>query len=265
VTRSWGLRRAVARRFADRVAPASHAAHAARLDTYLSDLLAPYDLALSGEPADGQNYGEMAAALLPDEPVDALVLAYDIPDIAPGRATATYLSHACPGRPVAFAVSDQGPAGAHTALRLLYDYARSGPFERALLLVVEQSSLPFDPGVPVTVPAAHVAVAVHLGPSGLPAAMPRVVPDVDPGSVASLLGDVGAATLILGAALADLDVKADTVVVADPAQPMTGVWAALAALPGFDAADGPGTAPGPVVLADYDPRLRYLCVTAFGS
>lgn len=262
MTKPWGLRRVVARRFPDPAAQASHAGHAAVLTTYLSDMLAPYDLALSGDPADGQNYGEMAVALLPDEPVDALVLAYDIPDIAPGRATATYLSHACPGRPVAFAVSDQGPAGAHTALRLLYDYARSGTYERALLLVVEQSTLPFDPGVPVTVPAAHAGVAVQLGPSGLAAAVPRIVPDVDLGAVASLLGDTGPATLVLGAALAGLDVKAETVVVADPAQPMTGVWAALAGLYAADGSHGPD---GPVVLADYDPRLRYLCVTAFGS
>jgi 4-hydroxymandelate oxidase len=199
--------------------------------------------------ADGQSYGEMAAALLPDEPVDALVLAYDIPDIAPGRATATYLSHLCPGGPQAFAVSDQGRAGAHTALRLLLDYARSGTYERALLLVAEQRSLPYDPGVPVELPAAHCAVAVHLGPSTLEASVPRIVPGVDLADVPGLLGDLGSATVVLGGHLADIDVKADTVVLADPDQPMTGVWEALAALD------------GPVVLADYDPALRYLCVS----
>jgi hypothetical protein len=80
-----------------------------------------------------------------------------------------------------------------------------------------------------------------------------VLADVDLADVPGLLGDPGQATLILGAALADLDVKAEAVVLADPQQPMTGVWEALAGVE------------GPVVLADYDPHLRYLCVSAFGS
>ncbi|HTJ35158.1 MAG TPA: 2-hydroxy-acid oxidase [Dactylosporangium sp.] len=248
----WGLRRAEARRFSGPAEQAADAVHAARLATYLGDLLEPYGAVLAGDMGDGHSYGEMAAALMPGEPVDALVLAYDIPDIAPGRATATYLSHLCPGGPMAFAVSDQGRAGAHTALRLLLDYARSGTHERALLIVAEQGSLPYDPGVPVEVPAAHCAVAVHLGPSTLEAAVPRIVRGAGLADVPGLLGDVGPATVVLGGHLADVDVKADAVVLADPAQPMTGVWAALA------------TVDGPVVLADYDPALRYLCISAFG-
>ena len=50
----------------------------------------------------------IARAVLPGEDVDLLVLAYAIPDITPGRATATYLSHICPGNPLAFAICDQG-------------------------------------------------------------------------------------------------------------------------------------------------------------
>jgi hypothetical protein len=252
VTVAWGLRGARARRFPLAAGQAADPGHARRLAVYLGDALAAYGLSLDGGMPDGHSYGEMAAALLPAEPVDALVLAYDIPDIDPGRATATYLSHLCPGGPMAFAVSDQGRAGAHTALRLLRDYARSGTYERALLIVAEQTSLPYDPGVPVEVPAAHCAVAVHLGPSTLPAAEPRILPGVALPDVAQALGDLGGATVVLGGHLAELDVKADTVVLADPAQPMTGVWEVLAALE------------GPVVLADYDPALRYLCVSSFG-
>ncbi|GAA2365703.1 2-hydroxy-acid oxidase [Dactylosporangium salmoneum] len=248
----WGLRGAAARRFPHPADRSADAAHTALLTKYLTDMLAPYGLVLGPHPEAGQSYGEMAVPLLPDEPVDALILAYDIPDIAPGRATATYLSHACPGTPMAFAVTDQGRAGAHTALRLLHDYARSGTYPRALLLVAEQSGLPYDPGVPVEVPAAHCAVAVHLGPSTLEAAVPRIVPGVELADVEGLLGDLTPATVILGGSLAHVDVKADSVLLADPAQPMTGVWEALASVD------------GPVVLVDYDPALRYLCVSAFG-
>ncbi|MEU7868945.1 2-hydroxy-acid oxidase [Dactylosporangium sp. NPDC049140] len=243
----WGLHRAAARRFPEPARRAADPAHAARLATYLGDLLEPYELGAPRGMAGGHSYGEMAAALLPDEPVDTLVLAYDIPDIEPGRATATYLSHLCPGGPAAFAVSDQGRAGAHTALRLLRDLA--GP---ALLVVAEQSVLPYDPGVPAEVPAAHCAVALHLGPSAMPARAPRIVRGAEPHDVVELLGEVDGATVVLGGHLAGVGVKADRVVLADPAQPMTGVWEALAAVD------------GPAMVADFDPALGYLCVSAFG-
>ncbi|WP_433059650.1 2-hydroxy-acid oxidase [Dactylosporangium sp. CS-033363] len=248
----WGLRRAEARRFPAPAARSGDPAHAARLSTYLSDLLAQDGLGAPDGMASGHSYGEMALPLLPAEPVDALVLAYDIPDIEPGRATATWLSHVCPGGPMAFAVSDQGRAGAFTGLRLLRDYALSGTYVRALLLVAEQSSLPYDPGVPVEVPASHCAVAVHFGPSTLEAGSPRIVRGARPSDVVDMVA--GAETVVLGSALAEhaSDVKADRVVLADPGQPMTGVWEAMASVD------------GPVVVADYDPALRYLCVSAFG-
>ncbi|WP_433218722.1 2-hydroxy-acid oxidase [Dactylosporangium sp. CS-047395] len=248
----WGLRRAEARRFPDPAARSGDPAHAARLSTYLTDLLAQDGLGPPAGMASGHSYGEMALSLLPAEPVDALVLAYDIPDIEPGRATATWLSHVCPGGPMAFAVSDQGRAGAYTGLRLLRDYALSGTYVRALLVVAEQSSLPYDPGVPVEVPAAHCAVAVHFGPSLLEAGAPRIVRGAAPDDLVEILGAVEDATVVLGGHLAGVDVKADRVVLADPGQPMTGVWEAMASVD------------GPVVVADYDPALRYLCVSAFG-
>ena len=78
----------------------------------------------------------------PDEPVDVLVLAFAVPDARPGRATASYLSHVCPGEPLAFAICDQGSAAAFTGLRLIREYARTGGCARGLLLVVEQAILP---------------------------------------------------------------------------------------------------------------------------
>ncbi|GAA3303680.1 2-hydroxy-acid oxidase [Dactylosporangium vinaceum] len=250
----WGLRRAESRRFPEPARGAADPAHAALLATYLGDMVGAYGLGAPTGMAGGQSYGEMAAVLLPDEPVDALVLAYDIPDITPGRATATYLSHVCPGRPMAFAVSDQGRAGAHTALRLLHDYARCGLYERSLLIVVEQSVLPYDPAVPVEVPAAHCGVAVLLGPSAVEVSAPRVIAGAEAAEVVDRLGDVTAATVVLGTHLRafEADIKADRVVLADPGQPMTGVWEALA------------TVDGPVVVADYDRALRYLSISAFG-
>src|SRR2546429_7558137 len=68
----------------------------------------------------------MGMAIAPDDAVDLVVLAYAIPDITPGRATAAYLSHICPGNRLAFAVCDQGVAAAFTGLRLIREYARTG-------------------------------------------------------------------------------------------------------------------------------------------
>src|SRR3954447_11341782 len=141
----WGLRRAVRHAFPDPAALAADAEHSARLQVYLADLLEPYRTGLDLDLPErgGQSYGEMAEALIREavpegESVDLLVLAYSVPDITPGRATTTYLSHVCPGRPMAFAVSDQGNAAGFTGLRLIREYARRGDGQRALLLVVEQ-------------------------------------------------------------------------------------------------------------------------------
>ncbi|WP_238011099.1 2-hydroxy-acid oxidase [Dactylosporangium sp. AC04546] len=252
---TWGLRRAVARRFPAPAAVAADPAHAGRLATYLTDLLTPYGLALGTATVAGQSYGEMAVALLDDLGDDALadtlVLAYDIPDVEPGRATATYLSHVCPGDPMAFAVSDQGRAGAHTGLRLLRGRGRG------VLLVVEQSELPYDPGVPMLRPAAHAGVALALGESTVDGVESVVRPAAAAGDVVAELDRFAPATVILGGGLSDVDVRAEKVLHADPDQPMTGVWSVLADVWSPDA--------GRIVVADYDPLLRYLCVSVFGA
>src|SRR5438309_1780009 len=95
------LRRVVARDFPEPARTAADPGHRARLREYLSDLAAPYGVALREAMfagPHGHSYGEMAEALLRDllsggEAVDLLVLAFAVPDIRPGRATATYLSH----------------------------------------------------------------------------------------------------------------------------------------------------------------------------
>jgi hypothetical protein len=155
--------------------------HRAALDEYLSDLVRPYRLALRPQVAahpDGQSYGEMAEELLraavpADEPVDLLVLAFAVPDVRPGRATATYLSLVCPGRPMAFAICDQGPAAAFTGLRLLDGYLAAGGYRRAALLVVEQPTLHYPPAAPVPLPARATAVALVCQPADPPNAADR--------------------------------------------------------------------------------------------
>ncbi|MEO7261317.1 MAG: 2-hydroxy-acid oxidase [Jatrophihabitantaceae bacterium] len=158
----------------------------AAVSTYLSDLIRAYPPELSElstltrtpaaaplrvSPSQGQSYGEMAEFLIgtvvpADQPVDLLVLAFSIHDLQPGRATATYLSHRCPGNPLSFAICDQGSAAAYSALRIARDYPTSTERSRSLVIIVEQAALPYGDGA--ALPAQHRGVALLLenGPMG---------------------------------------------------------------------------------------------------
>jgi 4-hydroxymandelate oxidase len=254
----------------------------ARVGTYLADMARAYGhevpAALFCEPpspALGHSYGEMAEALIgwavpADEPVDLLVLAFSIHDLWPGRQTAAYLSHVTPGAPMAFAICDQGSAAAFSGLRIAREYAASAGIRRALLIVVEQAALPY--GCPVTVPSRHRGVAMLYGESATPQARVADVrqhPGIPPGEVASLAAadlsewmgqrEVG---LVLSDALATVWTApaAGRVRVMPPGQPSTDVWWGL-----IDELSSDGGPPDLLVAADYDPGLRYLCLTAFDT
>jgi hypothetical protein len=247
-----------------------------QLRVFVGDLVRPYGLPLREDLLTlgaGHSYGEMAEQLIlatvsADEPVDLLVMAYDIHDVRLGRSTAAYLSDICPGRPMAFAVCDQGGAAAFMALRLIAEYGRAGGCERALLLVTEQSALHYQPARPVRVPDRHAAVALLLerSASGLPTVV-RQHADVPPRLAAALLADDVAAlcggradvTLILGSGLADADAEflCDRTLLAPPGQPFTGPWWELAGGLADWRAEG-----RLVLLAEYDTDLRYLSLSA---
>lgn len=245
----------------------------------------------------GHSYGEMAEALIgavvpADEPVDLLILAFAIHDVRPGRATAPYLSYVCPGNPFAFAICDQGSAAAFTGLRLAREYFASAACRRALLLVVEQAVLPYDaspngsaPHAPI--PSRHSGVALLLGDSSgtaatLPAPAeaagsvrlpgstrlsavrqhtdigPERVDDLFSTEVADLSAGYADMIVVLGSALATAwsGRDRDNVRVGPAGQPYTGVWWELVGALSERGEDRR------VLLADYDPALRYLCVSA---
>ncbi len=229
---------------------------------YLTDLAATHGLALRGEVlGTGQAYAELAAPVVeavtaPDEPVDLLVLAYGVPDVQPGRNAALQLAAHCPGNPLAFAVCDQGPAAAFTALRLVADYAATGACTRAVLVVAEQAAVPYPLTAPAPVPDRHAAVAVLVeGGAAVadvrthPALPPEAVGAVLAADVAELTAQRAGATLVLGAGVGTVPGAAQ-VLRAAPGLPYTGTWARLA-----DAEPGRF-----LVIADYDPALGYLCV-----
>lgn len=243
---------------------------------YLSDMVRPYGLALDQDLLDqgsGHSYGEMAAALIQrtlpaGESVDLIVLAFAMHDVIPGRSTAAYLSHLCPGSPMAFAVCDQGAATPFTALRMIRAYARTGSCRRALLVVAEQATLHYDQAAPAARAARHAAVTLLFGESGPgfletvrqhAGVAPAQAGDLLASELASLSAGRGDVTLVAGNGIERpaSTSAVDKVLIAPPGQPCTGVWWELAGgLPTWSAQGRR------VLLADYDPMLRYLCVSA---
>jgi 4-hydroxymandelate oxidase len=277
------LVRAVRRTFTGPAEFLAGPAKRAQVREYLTDMARPYGYevpaALFGEPpspALGHSYAEMAQALIApavsaDEPVDLLILAFSIHDLRPGRQTAAYLSHLTPGAPMAFAICDQGSAAAFSGLRIAREYGSSARAGRALLIVVEQAALPYD--CPAPLPAQHQGVAMLFGDGAESVARltgVRQHPGVQPGCAAGLAAadlkelavghhEVG---LVLSDALATLWTAppAGRVLQMPPGQPSTGVWWGLAG----ELMGGAGH-PDLLVAADYDARLRYLCLTAFDA
>ncbi|MDQ2586707.1 hypothetical protein [Saccharothrix yanglingensis] len=233
--------------------------HRDEVAAYFADMARPFGVETGPEPA-GQSYGEMAKALVAavpaDEPVDLLVLAFSVHDMWPGRATATYLSHLCPGAPLSFALCDQGSATPFTGLRVI----RAHGARRALLVVVEQASLPYASAAPL--PAGHRGVALLFG--GGPDAGAedlRQYTGVEPGAVPGLASAAVAglsagrdARVVLSDALAAVWPGPPEHVRVPAGQPTTGVWWHLAG-----ALDASADV---VVLGDYDHGLRYLSFAA---
>lgn len=229
--------------------------HRAQVTDYFADLVRPFG---AGPVTDlsGQSYGEMATALVAEvvpaaEPVDLLVLAFSIHDVWPGRATATYLSHVCPGTPMSFAICDQGSASPFTGLRIIGDYG----VRRALLVVVEQASLPYESAV--ATPLAHQGVAMlYEEAAGTRVTEVRQYPDVQSEAVpeaarlgvAELSARHPGARVVLSDSLAAVWPDRPEHTRAPAGQPTTGVWWHLA-----------GAREGTVLVGDYDRDLRYLC------
>jgi len=250
-------------------------ANRSRVGQYLADMARPYGMRVAS-PALGHSYGEMASELIEavvsaSEPVDLLVLAFSVHDLRPGRQTAAYLSHLTPGAPMAFAICDQGSAAAFSGLRIAREYASSAGIRRALLIVAEQAALPYD--CPVPMPSQHQAVAMlyDTGDGAEPSvrvADVRQHPAVSDASVAGLaaavLAELAAGYRTVGLVLSDQLAAVWTAPAAaqvrtmPPGQPSTGVWYGI-----IDELSADAGQPDLLVAADYDPDLRYLCLTAF--
>jgi hypothetical protein len=242
----------------------------------------------------------IGAAVGPHEPVDLLVLAFAVPDVQPGRCTALHLGHVCPGDPLAFGVCDQGVAAAFTALRIAREYARSSDLRRALVLIVDQAVLHYppmtEPGDPLTLAEGPSGVALLCDGIGADrdtdraadratasataeiaqirehaAVAPESVRGLLAEEVAALLADRPGGILVLGDGISPADAQdcaADQTIRAPAGLPHTGIWLELARrLPNWMSqrtsqriSQRSTDTAVVVILADYDRRLRTLCL-----
>ncbi|AQU65082.1 hypothetical protein [Streptomyces niveus] len=201
---------------------------------------------------------ELAAELAD---IDLVITVDGSPDCRHQSFPSCLLSDLMPGDPMLLGISEQGVAGPFTALRVAYDRLADGSSRRALVLVMEQSTLPPDDRA--VRPARDVAVALLLGPDGaIPLERPVVTVDGRGTAGAPEPAEDGpgggyfprADGVVAGANLTGP--LRDTVLArAEPGHPCAGVWLALAGL--LERADGrPG---GRVLIADRDPVLPYHC------
>ena len=217
------------------------------------------------------SYHDMARAIARDlagrlDGVDLVITVEASPDCRNQSSPACVLADLLPGEPLVLGICEQGVAGPFTALRTAAEMIGGLAARRALVVVLEQSTLP--PGG--TRPPADLAVALLVGAEGDGPVLGRPTvtvtgrfdtpaPVLAPYSAAHERAEAGsgggARTLVLGEALADLEPAPGVAVRhAEGGHPCAGVWLALADL----LADG--AAPGEsVLIADRDPRLPYVC------
>jgi hypothetical protein len=119
--------------------------------------------------AGGQNsfraMGDELVARLQGMPtkLDLIVIAHTTPDFEPIVSAALHLAHVCPGEARAFALSDHGIGAPFAALQVIAAHLAVPEYRHALLVVVDQTTLPtYDARVHAR-PVEDSAVAIVLG------------------------------------------------------------------------------------------------------
>ncbi|WP_405431607.1 hypothetical protein [Streptomyces anulatus] len=77
-----------------------------------------------------------------DGAADLVVVTHALPDVHPFTAVASHLNMLLGGGAQSFSISEQGLAAPFTALRIIAAFQRGGRSERAVLAVLEQTTLP---------------------------------------------------------------------------------------------------------------------------
>ncbi|WP_371482679.1 hypothetical protein [Kitasatospora sp. NBC_00315] len=117
---------------------------------YYRDLVEPFglevaqDLLRAGPNVDHRDLVDRLAA---DEEVrgaapDLVIVAQALPDVTPFTAIGPYLDHLLGGGATSLGIHQQGLAAPFTALRIVAAFQRAGRSRRAVVAVLEQTTLP---------------------------------------------------------------------------------------------------------------------------
>jgi hypothetical protein len=245
------------------------------VDTRLAaETLAAYGRAEELESAlaqRGNSFAAMSESLLaaaprpwppgPTAEADAIILAYQVPDLFTYDVAGCYLTQRFAGSPVPFSVAEQGPGATFTALRIADAMCRVGELTRGALFAFDQNAAVWEAREEVQ-RLPDSAVLLWLGAAG-PARIAELaevqVQDADAdaeGAVAALLARCPRAQVLAGQALAGRlgRLAADPrVTAAPPGHLFTSAWMSLAGR-------WPITAPTMVADCDHTTGRVYYCL-----
>jgi hypothetical protein len=240
------------------------------VDTRLAaETLAAYGRAEELESAlaqRGNSFAAMSESLLaapgpwppgPTAEADAIILAYQVPDLFTYDVAGCYLTQRFAGSPVPFSVAEQGPGATFTALRIADAMCRMGELSRGALFAFDQNAAVWEAREEVQ-RLPDSAVLLWLGAAG-PARVAELaeVQDADPqDAVAAMLARSPRAHVLAGQALAGRlgRLAADRrVAAAPPGHLFTSAWMSLAGR-------WPITAPTVIADCDHATGRLYYCL-----
>jgi hypothetical protein len=156
--------------------------------------------------------GVLSGLVSPVRPVDLVVIAHALPDLDPRVSAGTRLTRTLPGSPLVFALSGPGASIGFTALRVAGDYTRRHSYQRVVVLVLDQTVLPYR--TPAA-PAVDAAVALLMEDAPGCAVTPGRIAGVAPRDVADTVAELASDARVIRTELSDR-------------APATGIWIGLA-------------------------------------
>ncbi|KJK56568.1 hypothetical protein [Saccharothrix sp. ST-888] len=118
--------------------------------SYYRDLVEPFGAQVSPDllrAAPNVGHRDLVDRLVTGDgvaggPPDLVIVAQALPDVTPFTAIAPYLNHLLGGEGTNFGIHQQGLAAPFTALRVISAFERAGRSSRAVLAVLDQTTLP---------------------------------------------------------------------------------------------------------------------------
>ncbi|ARQ68468.1 hypothetical protein [Streptomyces marincola] len=142
--------------------------------SYYRDLVEPFGVPVDEDllrDAPHRTHTELVdrlveAADIRESRPDLVIVTHALPDVTPFTAIAPYLNRRLGGRATSFGIHQQGLASPFTALRIISAFQRAGRSRRAVLAVLEQTTLPSRFPLVHDTPLVDSGVLLVLGTEG---------------------------------------------------------------------------------------------------